>query len=164
MSDISISERRLSAALDRIGQYLDRGAGSGAGQGQPGPDLRAELDAAEARIAELTARTPHPAADEGEQGEMAEHAARLAAANDGLAAANRALIAAMAGEDDRIEAVSLALEAEIEALRAARAAEAAQLAGLLAEVEQLLADDEGAEAGAEDDPAPDNGDTQRGGI
>lgn len=166
MSDISISERRLSAALDRIGQYLDRGAGQGAGQGQAGPDLRAELDAAEARIAELTARTPHPAADGGEQGEMAEHAARLAAANDGLAAANRALIAAMAGEDDRIEAVSLALEAEIEALRAARAAEAAQLAGLLAEVEQLLADDEGAdvEARAEDDPVPDNGDTQRGGI
>ncbi|WP_211657876.1 hypothetical protein [Paracoccus subflavus] len=162
MSDISISERRLSAALDRIGQYLDRG---GVGHGPAGSDLRAELDAAHARIAELTDRMPHPAADGAGVGDMAEHAARLAAANDSLSAANRALIAAMAGEDDRIEAVSLALEAEIESLRAARAAEAAQLAALLAEVEQLLGDDrDHSDARATDDPDRDSSDTEKGGI
>ena len=72
---------------------------------------------------------------------MAEQAALLAAANDDLAAANRALIQAAAGEGDVIETVTVALEAEIEALRAARAAEAAQLGALMAEVERLLAEE-----------------------
>lgn len=130
MSDISVSERRLSAALDRIDQILDRG---GAVHAAPGPDLRAELQAAHAQIDALTEQL-------GQQ-DMAEQAARLAAANDDLAAANRALIQAAAGDGDAIEAVSIALEAEIEALRATRAAEAAQLGALMAEVERLLAED-----------------------
>lgn len=169
MSDISISERRLSAALDRIDQYLDQG---GAVPGTDASGLRAELEAAQARIAALTAQ-PAPEGDGGDG--MAEQAARLAAANDALAAANRALIAAMAGEDDRIEAVSLALEAEIEALRAARAAESGQLAGLLAEVERLLAEDGGEDAALANDGPPagsdqsenrreDRRDADRGGI
>ena len=135
MSDISVSERRLSAALDRIDQFLDRG---GVAPVAPGPDLRAELQAAHAQIAALTRRL--------DQGDMAEQAARLAAANDDLAAANRALIQAAAGEGDLAEAVTAALEAEIEALRAARAAEAAQLGALMAEVERLLAEGDGAPA------------------
>lgn len=135
MSDISVSERRLSAALDRIDQFLDRG---GVVHAAPGPDLRAELEAAYARIETLT--------EQSGQQDMAEQAARLAAANDDLAAANRALIQAVAGEGDGIEAVSIALEAEIEALRAARAAEAAQLGALMAEVERLLAEDGAAPA------------------
>jgi hypothetical protein len=129
MSDFSVSERRLSAALDRIGQFLDRG---GVVHAAPGPDLRADLQAAQAHILALTEQV-------GQQ-DMAEQAARLAAANDELAAANRALIQAIAGEGDAVEAVSVALEAEIEALRAARAAEAAQLGALMAEVERLLAE------------------------
>lgn len=160
MSDISISERRLSAALDRIDQYLDRG---GVAQGSGASDLRVELEAAQARIAELMERPATPASD----GDMAEQAARLAAANDGLAAANRALIAAMAGEDDRIEAIGLALEAEIEALRAARAADSAQLASLLVEVERLLAEDGNDEALRERDapaPADDRRDGEQGNI
>ena len=51
MSDISVSERRLSAALDRIDQFLDRG---GVVHAVPGADLRAELEAAYARIEALT--------------------------------------------------------------------------------------------------------------
>lgn len=135
MSDISVSERRLSAALDRIDQFLDRG---GVVPAAHGPDLRAELQAAHAQIAALTRRL--------EQADMAEQAARLAAANDDLAAANRALIQAAAGEGDLAEAVTAGLEAEIEALRAARAAEAAQLGALMAEVERLLAEGDGAPA------------------
>lgn len=128
MSDISVSERRLSAALDRIDQFLDRG---GSVLATSGPDLRDDLAAAQAQIRTLTDRL--------EQQDMAEQAARLAAANDDLIAANRALI--QAAEGDMAEAVSVALEAEIEALRAARAAEAAQLGALMAEVERLLAGD-----------------------
>lgn len=128
MSDISVSERRLSAALDRIDQFLDRGGPVHAGHG---PDLREDLAAAQAQIRMLTDRL-------GRQ-DMAEQAARLAAANDDLIAANRALIEEAGG--DMAEAVSRALEAEIEALRAARAAEAAQLGALMAEVERLLAED-----------------------
>jgi hypothetical protein len=138
MSDISVSERRLSAALDRIDQFLDRG---GIGLASSDPDLRAELDQAYAQIAALTDQMAQRG-DGTDGSDLAEQAARLAAANDDLAAANRALIQAASGDGDRIEAVSVALEAEIEALRAARAAEAAQLGALLAEVERLLAENE----------------------
>ncbi|MFC3168964.1 hypothetical protein [Paracoccus fontiphilus] len=139
MSDISVSERRLSAALDRIDRLLERGGFPAASSG---PDLRAELDAAHAQIAALTEQLSR----QGDGPALAEQAARLAAANDELAAANRALIQAASGDSDRVEAVSVALEAEIEALRAARAAEAAQLSTLLAEVERLLAENEGSAA------------------
>ena len=53
MSDISVSERRLSAALDRIDQFLDRGGVVAAGSGS---ELRAELEAAQAQIGALTER------------------------------------------------------------------------------------------------------------
>ncbi len=130
MSDISVSERRLSAALDRIDQFLDRG---GVVATSSGSDLRAELEAAQAQVDALTERLG--------QDDMADQAVRLAAANDELAAANRALIEAAAEGNNAVEAVSQALEAEIEALRAARAAEAAQLGALMAEVERLLGGD-----------------------
>ncbi|SNR58951.1 hypothetical protein [Paracoccus sediminis] len=139
MSDISVSERRLSAALDRIDQYLDRG---GVVHASASPDLRDELDAAHARIAALTEQMSQGQGAGQDGQDLADHAARLAAANDELAAANRTLIQAAAGDGDRVEAVSVALEAEIEALRAARAAESAQLGALLAEVERLLAENE----------------------
>lgn len=137
MSDISVSERRLSAALDRIDQYLDSG---GIVHGGSTTDLHSELDAAHAQIAALKARSAPSHGTGTDAGDLADHAARLAAANDELAAANRVLIQAAAGNGDRIEAVSVALEAEIEALRAARAAESAQLGALLTEVERLLAE------------------------
>lgn len=139
MSDISVSERRLSAALDRIDRFLERGGM--AGSASSAPDLKAELDQAHAQIAALTEQLSRQG-DRGEDPDLAEQAARLAAANDELTAANRALIQAASGDGDRVEAVSVALEAEIEALRAARAAEAAQLGSLLAEVERLLSENE----------------------
>ena len=69
-----------------------------------------------------------------------EQAGRLAAANDGLARANRALIDAagngwgQAGDD----AARAALEAEVEALRAARAAEVAQMSEILDALDRML--------------------------
>ncbi|WP_022707525.1 hypothetical protein [Paracoccus zeaxanthinifaciens] len=151
MSEISASERRLGAALDKIDQLLEaRSMRPAATAG----DLRPELDAALARNAELQARldaAPTAAPDHDHEGELAdlrarldtasENAARLSAANEDLAVANRNLIDAHAtggiGDDEMREA----LEAEVSALRAARAAEMAQMSEIMAELERLLADD-----------------------
>lgn len=155
MTDISVSERRLSAALDRIDQLLEAGLSRRATG--PDQDAAARLDQALAENAQLKhALEAQPLAD-GSPDEAArrlaaatEQAVRLAAANDDLAAANRLLIEAASGDSDRVEAVSIALEAEIEALRAARAAEIAQLGDIMQELERLLAG-EGAARGAQAD-------------
>ncbi|MBK4215533.1 hypothetical protein JJJ17_06300 [Paracoccus caeni] len=154
MTDISVSERRLSAALDRIDQFLEAGPAARTDRAAPSADigLQTRLDAALAENRrlqdELAARDT--VSDEGGDrlASASEQAARLAAANDDLAAANRVLIEAASGQGDLAEAVSVALEAEIEALRAARAAEIAQLGDIMVELERLLAGEgEGQAAG-----------------
>ena len=67
-----------------------------------------------------------------------EQAARLAAANDELARANRALIAAIDGEGAGDDPVRTALEAELEAQHAARAAEGAQMSEILDALDRML--------------------------
>lgn len=152
MTDISVSERRLSAALDRIDQLLEAGLyRRPSDPAEADTDLQAQLDAVLSENTQLRREldnsdaTP-PVSDDAALAEAArriaattEQAARLAAANDDLAAANRILIEAAAGQSDRVEAVSIALEAEIEALRAARAAEIAQLGDIMLELERLMA-------------------------
>ena len=64
-----------------------------------------------------------------------QEAARLAAANEALAEANRTLIV---GAGVTADTACLALEAEIESLRAARAAEIAQMGDLLAELDRMI--------------------------
>ena len=116
MTDIAACERRLGVALDRIDKGLDR-----VFEAMRRPD-------------------PPPAATaEGVRQSLAggAEAARLAAANDALIAANRELIAA-GDSPDRIDAVRKALDAEIEALQAARAAEIAQMGEILAALETML--------------------------
>lgn len=63
-----------------------------------------------------------------------QEAARLSAANEALAAANRALIEAAGLPRD--EALA-ALEAEVEALRAARAAEMAQMGDIIDTLDRM---------------------------
>lgn len=153
MSEIAASERRLSAALDRIDQILEMGRPRSApADGTGDQDLRAALDAAQsentrlkAEIAELQKDKPasdEPAFENGEDRlvEAGEQAARLAAANDELAAANRSLVetAAAEADGDAVTAIREALEAEIEALRAARAAEISNLGDIIIELERLL--------------------------
>lgn len=163
MSDITASERRLIAALDRIDYSIDV---SRARQAEAGPDhdgaphgmrdddaLEAGLEAARLEnerlntdMARLHDRQAEAIA--AAHAQLAEasarltgagrEAARLAAANDDLTAANRALIAAQSGEGEAAAAVRLALEAEIESLRAARAAEIAQMDDVLTALEKLL--------------------------
>ncbi|MGR3199366.1 MAG: hypothetical protein ACU0DH_11685 [Paracoccus sp. (in: a-proteobacteria)] len=153
MSDITASERRLSAALDRLDQLLE--AGQKRDGDHPGAlaDLTRRLAEAESRNADLERQLSEgqPAADTSQLSNLqarletaTEQSARLSAANEDLMAANRNLIDAEqtggVGEDERREA----LEAEIAALRAAREAEMAQMSEIMTELERLLAQDQAA--------------------
>ncbi|MFC0199427.1 hypothetical protein [Paracoccus rhizosphaerae] len=153
MSDITASERRLSAALDRLDQLLEAGQKRGGGDPDALADLTRRLAEAEGRNADLERQLSEgqPAADMSQLSDLqarletaTEQSARLSAANEDLMAANRNLIDAEetggVGEDERREA----LEAEIGALRAAREAEMAQMSEIMAELERLLAQDQAA--------------------
>lgn len=149
MNEIAASERRLSAALDRIDQLLESGIGQTA-LAEPS-DIQAKLDAAKAenqrllaeiaalRDAPATSDTAAPATDAGEQ------LARLAAANEELIAANRALMDS-ADSNEAIEAIRSACNVEVEALRAARFAEIANLAEIMGELDRLLGQEKSAPA------------------
>lgn len=154
MSDINASERRLSAALDRLGQLLDAAPRPAAADPRQIEALTLQLQEAEAQNARLnrelemarqgTAQPDHGAdlADLQARIEAAsEQAARLAAANEDVVAANRSLIEAQDTGGIGVDEVRDALEAEIQALRAARAAEMAQMSEIMAELERLLAED-----------------------
>ena len=161
MSDIAASERRLSAALDRMDQLLDSSGFSreGAGTAISDPGVSEELAAVRAENTQLRSeidelrRAERPAGDEISEdavderlADAGEQAARLAAANDELAAANQALIEAVSGQGDAdaVTSIRQALEAEIEALRAARAAEISNLGDIIMELERLLPESDGA--------------------
>ncbi|MDP0929066.1 hypothetical protein Q0601_17920 [Paracoccus onubensis] len=163
MSDIAASERRLSAALDRMDQLLDSSVFPGERTGAviPDPDISQELAAVRAENAQLRAEidelrragesvaaTTSEAAVDERLADAGEQAARLAAANDDLAAANQALIETVSGQGDAdaVTSIRQALEAELEALRAARAAEISNLGDIIMELERLLPDDDGVSA------------------
>lgn len=144
MNEIAASERRLSAALDRIDQLLESGPSRVVSEG--GSDSLGELDALsaenrrlKAEIAELRnnqsaeAVIASPATDT----DAGEQAARLSAANEELIAANRVLLDA-AETDAAGDAIRKACDAEVEALRAARFAEIANLAEIMGELDRLL--------------------------
>ncbi|WP_265500476.1 hypothetical protein [Paracoccus beibuensis] len=147
MSDITASERRLSAALDRMDKLLDARPARDGGDPDALADLTRRLADAESRNADLKrqlseGRQPRGDADlQARLDTATEQSARLSAANEELMAANRNLIDADqtggVGEDERREA----LEAEISALRAARETEMAQMSEIMTELERLLAND-----------------------
>ena len=171
--DLTASEKRLIAALDRIDHFIDRAtmaraiapapvAAEGglaeiearlhAAQGE-NQRLSGELVLLHERQAALLANCETRLSDANERLSGAGlEAARLAAANEVLAEANRALIAASGLPADETR---LALEAEIESLRAARAAEIAQMGDLLEALDRMIDTPapEQPEAGAR--PAPD---------
>lgn len=153
MSDISVSERRLSAALDRMDRLLEAGAARPAvaapdeaaiaAMQQRLEDLQVQNTRLAAENAALRAEGGGPADAALDEAQarltaFAEQAARLVVANDDLAAANRALIDAAADAGDGEQAVRDALSAEIEALHAARAAEITQMGEIMVELERLL--------------------------
>lgn len=141
--DLTASEKRLTAALDRIGRLIDRAVAAGPGdggdalQGSRAENQRlaqelaaahqrqsATLAACEARLAEAHQRLVA----------AGQEAARLSQANEALAAANRALLdRAGLTCDDALQA----LQAEVEALRAARAAEMAQMGDIIDTLDRM---------------------------
>lgn len=163
MSEITDLERRLSAALDRIGRGVEaqRSRLAAAQQGdapvaEPAGDaaaLRSELDKAEAEIAELTStnatlrrrlRTLNQALERKletltEQNDArAIDLQRLRRANLQLVEANRALLAAQAEAGADPVAVNRGMMAELEALRAERRAEAHDLDSVMGELDRLV--------------------------
>ena len=136
MQDIVELERRITAALDRIGTGLEaRGAGAGT---EGGADEIARLTEAldEERMANAQlnerVRVLHERVAQGSGGadpaaEVADLQAQIAAQTDEIGTLRRVL--AEAGK-------------EIAALRAARAAEAGELAEVVAALEPLVADAE----------------------
>jgi ABC-type uncharacterized transport system involved in gliding motility auxiliary subunit len=148
MSDISASERRLSAALDRLDQLLDisRSVAPQGDDSQTVEMLTQQLETAQARIQKLQQDTPAPqrVQDDGLRQQLdiaTSRNAELAAANDELAAANRNLIEAQDTGGIGADEIRDALEAEVKGLRAARQAEMAQMGEIMAELERLLSDD-----------------------
>lgn len=147
MSDISASERRLSAALDRIDQILERESRKTA-PSWPDTGLQAALESAKGENQRLKAQLAAVVSSSGEKAKDGVHLpdaiARLVAANAGLTAANRALIESASGKSDAVAAVRLAFEQEIESFHTTRAAETAQLEGVMAELTRLLNNPEAA--------------------
>lgn len=154
--DLTASEKRLIAALDRLDHFIDRAAlaRGTAGTAAPVADDPAGIEhslhaaqtenqrlsnelmlAHERQQAQLVASEAQLAAAHDRLLAAGQEAARLAATNETLAAANRALIAATGVPADEAR---LALEAEIESLRAIRDAEIAQMGDLLSMLDQMI--------------------------
>ncbi|WP_374637251.1 hypothetical protein [Paracoccus sp. (in: a-proteobacteria)] len=154
--DLTASEKRLIAALDRLDHFIDRAALM-RGEAVAAPPIAEDpagiehsLHAAqtenqrlsgelmlahERQQAQLVASEAKLAATHDRLLAAGQEAARLAATNETLVAANRALIAATGEPADEIR---LALEAEIESLRAIRDAEIAQMGDLLSMLDQMI--------------------------
>lgn len=150
MTDITELESRLSAALDRIGQGLDRFEGGPRGDTE---ELGAELSAQQQANAELEHRLKG-LRDE-QDGRLAAFEARIEAQNaqmaelDGQLQALRrsnAELREVAGElREAMEAeladpslIDRAMAAELDALRAERDAEVAELDAVLSELKPLV--------------------------
>ncbi len=131
MQDIVELERRLTAALERIGAGLDRRAGHVAGQGEGDEIARLTEALDEERMANAQlnerVRVLHERATQG-----------ASEADEGL----QAQLAAQADEIATLRRVLAEAGKEIASLRAARAAEAAELAEVVAALDPLVKDAE----------------------
>ncbi|WP_111557697.1 hypothetical protein [Paracoccus sediminilitoris] len=174
MSDISASERRLSAALDRLDQLLDTQPAA-VPAAAPGEDpaqiaaLTRQLEQLQAENDQLrqAASVEAPAVPQDQDqdqddlrrqlDEATQLNAEMAVANDQLAEANRNLIEAQETGGIGADEIRDALEAEVKALRAARQAEIAQMGEIMAELERLLGD-----AQSDDRQNPEPAPTQEG--
>ena len=155
MSDISELERRITAALDRAGQAMDRLAASGSADASEsnGADLAAELEAERTANAQLEERvraikekqetnvsgleadvTRLRDAVESRDGELQ----RMKSVNAELRQSNQALREANANGLADPHLVNKSMMSELESLRAARAADRAELDDILATLEPAL--------------------------
>lgn len=160
MQDITELERRITAALDRIGSgldglYADAPVAAPAGQTEPGGDdaLKAELEAERALTAQLeerlrTSRDRHDARLAEIEGEvdrvktlldaMEQDRQRLKAVNDALRNSNQALREANADGIGDAHLVNTAVMTELDALRAMRDSDRAELNGIITALAPVL--------------------------
>jgi len=150
MNDISEYERRITAALDRAAQALDK---LSAGGGDDSEALKAELAAERVANQQLEERVR--AIKEGQEKTVSRLEAELAAlkkafsardaevqqirsVNDALRSSNSALREANAKGVGDADLVNAALVSELEGLRAARLTERAEMEEILATLEPIL--------------------------
>lgn len=188
MSQIDEHERRLAAALARIGAAAERLAEAppdGMASAAEAPDSAAEVEAArlarmleDARAETAEVQRRMETARDRQAATVATLEARIAAltqqidsqgiemqrlrmVNVQLREALRALRESLAGGVAEPAQFNRALQAEVEALRTARAIEIAELDTLLAALEpHLTAAEAAAEAPADADPAPEDPDAR----
>ena len=157
MSDISELERRITAALDRAGQAMDRLAASSSSEpsesGGDDANLAAELEAERMANAQLEERvraikekqetnvtrleaevTRLRGSVESRDGELQ----RMKSVNAELRASNQALREANANGLADPHLVNKSMMSELESLRASRAADRAELDDILAALEPAL--------------------------
>lgn len=152
MGDISDLERRLSEALDRIGQGLD-GFGAGADTAEPDPELRQALEDERATSAQLEERLKavhkkHETSQTDLESSVMQlqhqledveiTCQRLRSANARLRENNQKLReqnGAMVGDPHLI---NIAMMTELDALRVSRDAEIAEMDAILSEMKPLL--------------------------
>jgi len=155
MSDISELERRITAALDRAGQAMNRLAASSSSEPgeSDGADLAAELEAERTANAQLEERvraikekqetnvtgleaevTRLREAVESRDGELQ----RIKSVNVELRSSNQALREANANGLADPHLVNKSMMSELESLRASRAADRAELDDILATLEPAL--------------------------
>ncbi|MEM7718666.1 MAG: hypothetical protein AAF222_05640 [Pseudomonadota bacterium] len=150
MDDIAEYERRITAALDRAAQALDK---LSAGESGDASALKSELEAErvanrqlEERVRaiketqEQTVRTLEDSVSDLKAALATRDAEvqRLKSVNDELRTSNGALREANAQGVGDADAVNAAMVTEIEDLRAARAAERAEIEEILATLEPVL--------------------------
>lgn len=152
MSDIAELERRITAALDRAAQAMDR-LGAASPDAGDAEAMKAELEAERVANAQLEERVraikekqeTMVAGLEGEVARLKEairardgEVQRMKAVNDELRASNAALRNANAQGLADPDLVNTAMVAELDGLRAERAAERAEIDEVLASLEPLL--------------------------
>lgn len=154
MSDIAELERRITAALDRAGQAMDRLSASGASHaGGDGPDLAAELEAERTANAQLEERVraikvkqeTMVAGLEADVARLKEALAtrdaevqQMRGVNAELRESNKALREANAEGVGDAHLVNSSMMSELEALRAARSADRAELDEVLSTLDSVL--------------------------
>ncbi|WP_136635259.1 hypothetical protein [Pseudooceanicola onchidii] len=135
MSEIDELQRRIGAALDRIGQGV---AGISAAAPAPQAPDNTEKDVAEALAARDRLQT--------QLADMERDMARLRQSNDQLREVNEALRAANEAQVGDSQLINSALSAEVEALRAAHAASQTEVRAILDALTPLVGDSETEEA------------------
>ncbi|MCF6443619.1 hypothetical protein [Nereida sp. MMG025] len=152
MSDIEDLERRITAAMERIGRSIDGMSAAPADGGDAVADLQKQLEEErmvtaqlEARVAALKERQELAGDVEARMAAQSSHIKRLDSELQQLQAANQQLRdnnAALRDANEKGVAephlINKSMMAELDALRAARAADRSELDAILSELKPIV--------------------------